>query len=320
MRLIIPLIVDQFLQVAVGLSDSIMVARVGEAAVSGVSFSRHGHAAHHQYLSRLSPPAAPSSPASISAEKIRKPDVRATAQLFDSTFLFSIFIMILLIPRAERDPVPCLRKDRTGSHEGQPHVSSDRSRLDPDDRHVQCRSRNLPCNGKLQHRDEDFASHELYQRVRKRALIFGFHCGVEGVAIPTVVSRGVACVVILVLLNNQEHALHILHPYPFKIKWDVLKRSFYIGIPNGLENSMFQLGKIAVLSLVSGLGTASLAANAVSNNIANFAILPGMSFGFALLTVCAQCVGAGDFEQVEVLYQTHDARRVSVPDRVQPGS
>ena len=124
-------------------------------------------------------------------------------------------------------------------------------------------------------------------------LIFGFHRGVEGVAIPTVVSRGVACVVILILLNNQEHELHILHPYPFKIKWNVLKKILYIGIPNGLENSMFQLGKIAVLSLVSGLGTASLAANAVGNNIANFAILPGMSFfGFALLTVCAQCVGA----------------------------
>jgi len=139
-------------------------------------------------------------------------------------------------------------------------------------------------------------------------LIFGFHRGVEGVAIPTVVSRGVACVVILILLNNQEHELHILHPYPFKIKWNVLKKILYIGIPNGLENSMFQLGKIAVLSLVSGLGTASLAANAVGNNIANFAILPGMSFGFALLTVCAQCVGAGDFEQVK--YYTKHMMRV----------
>ena len=139
-------------------------------------------------------------------------------------------------------------------------------------------------------------------------LIFGFHRGVEGVAIPTVVSRGVACVVILVLLNDQKHELHILHPYPFKIKWNVLRKILYIGIPNGLENSMFQLGKIAVLSLVSGLGTASLAANAVGNNIANFAILPGMSFGFALLTVCAQCVGAGDFEQVK--YYTKHMMRV----------
>lgn len=61
-------------------------------------------------------------------------------------------------------------------------------------------------------------------------------------------------------------------------------------------------------NLVSGLGTASLAANVVGNNIANFAILPGMSFGFALLTVCAQCVGAGDFEQVK--YYTKHMMRV----------
>lgn len=74
-RLIIPLIVDQFLQVAVGLSDSIMVARVGEAAVSGVSLVDTVMLSS-SISSRLSPPAAPSSPASISAEKIRKPDVR----------------------------------------------------------------------------------------------------------------------------------------------------------------------------------------------------------------------------------------------------
>ena len=61
---------------------------------------------------------------------------------------------------------------------------------------------------------------------------------------------------------------------------------------------MFQLGKILVLSIVTGFGTASIAANAVSNNVATFAVLPGMSIGFAMLTVTAQCVGAGDFEQV----------------------
>lgn len=149
-------------------------------------------------------------------------------------------------------------------------------------------------------------------------LIFGFHRGVEGVAIPTVVSRGVACVVILILLNNQEHELHILHPYPFKIKWNVLKKILYIGIPNGLENSMFQLGKIAVLSLVSGLGTASLAANAVGNNIANFAILPGMSFGFGSPHGLRPVRRSGRFRAGKILHKAYDARGVSLPDRVKP--
>lgn len=306
-RLIIPLIVDQFLQVAVGLSDSIMVARVGEAAVSGVSLvdtvmlliiniftalATGGAVIAGQYLGRKDP----------------KTGCEATAQLFNFTFLFSIFIMILgylgqnvilyhvfgkIEPEVMKDSrtyllivlssIPMIAMHNAGAAifraMGNSNVAMKTSLL--------MNSINVFGNA---------------------LLIFGFHRGVEGVAIPTVVSRGVACVVILILLNNQEHELHILHPYPFKIKWNVLKKILYIGIPNGLENSMFQLGKIAVLSLVSGLGTASLAANAVGNNIANFAILPGMSFGFALLTVCAQCVGAGDFEQVK--YYTKHMMRV----------
>ena len=306
-RLIIPLIVDQFLQVAVGLSDSIMVARVGEAAVSGVSLvdtvmlliiniftalATGGAVIAGQYLGRKDP----------------KTGCEATAQLFNFTFLFSIFIMILgylgqnvilyhvfgkIEPEVMKDSrtyllivlssIPMIAMYNAGAAifraMGNSNVAMKTSLL--------MNSINVFGNA---------------------LLIFGFHRGVEGVAIPTVVSRGVACVVILILLNNQEHELHILHPYPFKIKWNVLKKILYIGIPNGLENSMFQLGKIAVLSLVSGLGTASLAANAVGNNIANFAILPGMSFGFALLTVCAQCVGAGDFEQVK--YYTKHMLRV----------
>lgn len=306
-RLIIPLIVDQFLQVAVGLSDSIMVARVGEAAVSGVSLvdtvmlliiniftalATGGAVIAGQYLGRRDP----------------KTGCEATAQLFNFTFLFSIFIMILgylgqnvilyhVFGKIEADvmkdsrtyllivlsSIPMIAMYNAGAAIFRAMGNS-----------------NIAMKTSLLMNSINVFGNAL--------LIFGFHRGVEGVAIPTVVSRGVACVVILILLNNQEHELHILHPYPFKIKWNVLKKILYIGIPNGLENSMFQLGKIAVLSLVSGLGTASLAANAVGNNIANFAILPGMSFGFALLTVCAQCVGAGDFEQVK--YYTKHMMRV----------
>lgn len=306
-RLIIPLIVDQFLQVAVGLSDSIMVARVGEAAVSGVSLvdtvmlliiniftalATGGAVIAGQYLGRKDP----------------KTGCEATAQLFNFTFLFSIFIMILgylgqnvilyhvfgkIEPEVMKDSrtyllivlssIPMIAMYNAGAAIFRAMGNS-----------------NIAMKTSLLMNSINVFGNAL--------LIFGFHRGVEGVAIPTVVSRGVACVVILILLNNQKHELHILHPYPFRIKWNVLKKILYIGIPNGLENSMFQLGKIAVLSLVSGLGTASLAANAVGNNIANFAILPGMSFGFALLTVCAQCVGAGDFEQVK--YYTKHMMRV----------
>ena len=139
-------------------------------------------------------------------------------------------------------------------------------------------------------------------------MIWIFHMGVAGAAISTLVSRIFCAVVVLIQLRKDRQPIVVRDYLKIRPDWAMIRRILGIGIPSGVENSMFQLGKIAVLSLVSGLGTASLAANAVGNNIANFAILPGMSFGFALLTVCAQCVGAGDFEQVK--YYTKHMMRV----------
>ena len=65
----------------------------------------------------------------------------------------------------------------------------------------------------------------------------------------------------------------------------MVKKGLSIGVPNGLENSMFQLGKIIVLSLVSTFGTYAIAANAVSNAIALFQILPGMAITLAITPV-----------------------------------
>ena len=129
-------------------------------------------------------------------------------------------------------------------------------------------------------------------------LIYGFHRGTEGVAIPTLVSRMVAAVIIVVLLCNQDLTLHIERTFRYRINWSMVKKILSIGVPNGLENSMFQLGKILVLSLVSTFGTYAIAANAVSNAIALFQILPGMAISLAITTVIARCVGAGDYEQV----------------------
>lgn len=85
----------------------------------------------------------------------------------------------------------------------------------------------------------------------------------------------------------------------YRFDWKMIKSILKIGIPNGLENSMFQLGKIIVLSLVSTFGTFAIAANAVSNTIASFQVLPGMAIALGVTTVIARCVGAGDYEQVK---------------------
>ena len=71
-----------------------------------------------------------------------------------------------------------------------------------------------------------------------------------------------------------------------------------IGVPNSVENSMFQLGKLILLSMISGFGTASIAANAVGNAVSMVAVLPGMAMGYGVVSVISVCVGAGDYLQV----------------------
>ena len=76
--------------------------------------------------------------------------------------------------------------------------------------------------------------------------------------------------------------------------WTMIKRILQIGIPNGLESGMFQIGKILVQSLVAMFGTASIAANAVANNFASMEVIPAAAIGLGLVTVVGQCVGAGE--------------------------
>lgn len=296
-KLIIPLVIDQFLQAFVGLADSIMVASVGEAAVSGVSLIDTIMVLILNIFTALATGGAVIA-GQFLGKKRGEMACKSTNQLISFTLKASLVVMVLcyfgrnfithvVFGKIEADvmyncnvymfivfasiPMTALYNAGAAIYRamGNSSVAMKISLL--------MNAINLGGNA---------------------LLIFGFHRGVEGVAIPTLISRTVACVIMMFLLNNQKQTLHLLHPFSFKTDWGLLKKILYIGIPNGLENSMFQLGKILVLSIVTSFGTASIAANAVSNNVATFAVLPGMSIGFAILTVSAQCVGAGDYEQV----------------------
>ena len=99
-------------------------------------------------------------------------------------------------------------------------------------------------------------------------LIYGFHCGTEGVAIPTLVSRAVAAILIPFFYVITRGCCTWKKHSAIDLNGAMVKNILNIGVPNGLENSMFQLGKILVLSLVSTFGTYAIAANAVSNAVA----------------------------------------------------
>ena len=128
-------------------------------------------------------------------------------------------------------------------------------------------------------------------------LIFGFGMDVAGVAIPTLVSRTVAAVVILSLLFNRDLMLHLSDIRGFRVDMRLMKNIFYIGVPSGVENGMFQLGRLVLFSLISTFGTASMVANAIGNTISNFNCFAGQAINLGLAAVVSQCVGAGEFDQ-----------------------
>lgn len=125
-------------------------------------------------------------------------------------------------------------------------------------------------------------------------LIIGFKLGAAGAAISSLFSSLVMAFVRLVIVHHKNDMIYIDNIFRFKPDWNLFGRICKIGIPNGLENSIFQLGKILTLSLVSGFGTYQIAANSVSTTITNFQYIPGGAMGVILVTVVGRCIGAGE--------------------------
>ena len=296
-NLIGPLVIEQLLAVLVGMADSIMVANVGETAVSGVSLvdnimiliinifaalATGGAVVAGQYIGR----------------KDEKSACKAATQLVWFVSLSAVAIMILVYFGKD------IILNQVFGHitaEVKGHA----------DIYLLIVTASIPFIALYNGGAAIFramGNSQVSMRVSllmnainvtgNAILVFGLRIGTAGVAIPTLISRMVAAIVITVLLCNQTRILHIERTLKFRFDGRMIRKILAIGVPNGLENSMFQLGKILVLSLVSTFGTYAIAANAVSNAIALFQILPGMAISLAITTVISQCVGANDYEQV----------------------
>jgi putative MATE family efflux protein len=128
-------------------------------------------------------------------------------------------------------------------------------------------------------------------------LIFVCHLGVLGASISTFVSRFLAALITLILLvrgHGRPIAIHGL----FKVRFirPMLRNILNVGIPSGLESSMFQIGRLLTQRILPTFGTAAIAANAIASVINSFSFMTGTAYAMALLTVVGQCVGAGDYD------------------------
>ena len=120
-----------------------------------------------------------------------------------------------------------------------------------------------------------------------------------GAALATLVGRVFAAVWVFWQQQQFENPLRIAHLADMRPERGMILRILGIGIPSGLENGMFQIGKLCVSSLTSTLGTSAIAANAVANSISGLANIPGNTMSLAMIPVVGQCLGAGDKRQAK---------------------
>lgn len=297
-KLIVPLIIEQILAVLVGMADVVMVSSAGESAVSGVSLVDMINVLIINIFAALATGGAVVSSQYLGAGK-RDLACKAANQLMNITVIISVGIMALTL----FFQYPLLRLF-FGS------ITDDV--MESCLIYLQISALSYPflaCynSGAALFRSMSnsrvtmviSAGMNVMNIIGNAICVYGLKMEVAGVAIPSLISRAAAAVVIFVLLRNPSLTIHVRLRDTIRFNWEMVRRILYIGIPSALENSMFQLGRVLVVSIISGFGTVQIAANAVANNLDALGCIPGQALNLAIITVVGQCVGAQDYAQAD---------------------
>ena len=295
-QLIIPLVIEQGLTILVGMCDGVMVSSVGEAAISGVSLVDMINAVSLVLFAALATGGAVVTSQLLGAR--RQEDARRSAgQLVLMAFTLGVAAMALCLIFARG-----LLKLFFGS--------IDESVMDAGLIYLRITALSFPFialynAGAALFRSTGNSKISMQVSLLMNAInivgnalcIFVLKMGVAGVAVPTVVSRAVAAVLILALATRRDQELYLqmqtLYPVDRKMMGKILR----IGIPSACENSFFQFGRLVVVSMIALFGTTQTSANAVANTLDSMGIVIGQAMGLAMVTVVGQSVGAGDKEQ-----------------------
>ena len=297
-RLILPLIIEQFLAVMVGMADTVMIANVGEAAVSGISLVDTLNILLINVFTALATGGAVVSSHYLGGED-QKTACKAADQLVlvvlmlatvitSFSLLFNFQILRGIYGRIEPAVMSYARTYFYLTALSVPFLAVYNGCA------AICRSMgNSLISMKVS------ALMNAINIVGNACLIFGFHMEVEGAGISTLTSRVVAAVIMVNVVRNQKLPLHISRKFNFRINRYMVAQIMHVGIPVAIENGLFQGGKLMVAGLISSFGTVSIAANAVSNTIASFQVIPGTAIGLAIVTVVGQTVGAKRFDEAK---------------------
>ncbi len=297
-KIVIPLIIEQLLAVTIGMFDSMMVSQAGEAAISGVSLvdsvnlllinlfsalSSGGAVVVSQYLGKRDP-----QKASDSAKQLVLTVVIISTLTAVGAICFRVPLLKLIFGKIEADVMANARVYFLITAMSYPFLG-------------------LYSAGAATFRSMGNSKITMLVSMMMNVInvsgnaffIFSLSMGAAGAALATLISRIVGSAVILSLLRNQKHIACIRGWTKTKPDWAIIKSICRIGVPSGIENSMFQFGKLITQSIVSTFGTTSIAANAVANTLTNLQFLPGTAINLAIITVVGRCIGARELQQAK---------------------
>ena len=292
-RLLAPLVVEQFLAVTVGMADTMMVSYAGEAAISGVSLVDMLNVLIINIFAALA-----TGGAVVISQYLGARDVESAkngaGQLFHLAALAGVGIMALALAFAR----PLL-----GLLFGQiePDV------MDAALLYLRISAASYPFialynAGAALFRSMGNSKISMQVSILMNAVnvagnaicVFGLGMGVAGVALPSLVGRAMAAGLILWRASNPANLVHVKAAQCLRLHRGMALRILNIGIPSAFENSLFQLGRVLVVSIIAVFGTAQISANAVANNLDSIGCIPGQAIGLGLITVAGQCIGAQD--------------------------
>nr|WP_302592019.1 MATE family efflux transporter [uncultured Marvinbryantia sp.] len=300
--MIIPLFLEQLLVMLVGLADTLVVSYAGEAAVSGVSLVNQFNTIFIYLFTALA-----SGGAVVISQYIGRKRADAAGESASQLLLFSVIfsalvsalvlignegMLRLMFGKVEDDVMQaCITYLRISAY-SYPALAVYNA-------------------GAALFRSIGKTSVTMYLSVVSNIInvignligVFVLHAGVAGVAYPSLISRTFSAVAITFLCFQRKNGVNYARRWIFQWNGEHMRNILRIAIPNGLENGVFQLVKVALSSIVALFGTYQIAANGVAQSIWSLAALAGVAMGPVFITVIGQCMGNRDIQAAEIYFK-----------------
>ena len=297
-KMIVPLFLEQLLVMLVGIADTLVVSYAGEAAVSGVSLVNQFNTIFIYLFTALA-----SGGAVVISQEIGRKDSESAgesaSQLLMFGTVFSLLIAVLVLVGNKG-----MLRLLFGKVED--------SVMEACITYLKISAYSYPAlaiynAGAAVYRSLGKTNVTMYISVLSNIInvvgnvigVFVLRAGVAGVAWPSLIARTFSAVVITILCFRKKNEVAYRTGWIFKWDIDCLKRIWNVAIPNGVENGIFQLVKVALSSIVALFGTYQIAANGVAQSIWSLAALAGVAMGPAFITVIGQCMGNKDTEAAD---------------------